>query len=77
MQIKIFTGSDIGRIEKDVNEFMKNKEVIDIKQSESFTSVVSERNGKKFTETIWSLTIAVIYKEKKESVYESRGILSG
>lgn len=33
MKIKIFRSTMIDKIEKDVNDFIKDKEVIDIKQS--------------------------------------------
>jgi hypothetical protein len=74
MQIKIFTGPDPSRIENEVNGFIKGREVIDIKQSEALTTVITERNGEKRTDTIWGLTITVMYKEEKESVYENKGI---
>jgi len=74
MQIKIFTGPDIRRIENEVNEFIKGRRVIDIKQSEALTTVITERNGEQKTDTIWGLTIMVMYEEEKETVYESKGI---
>ena len=50
MKIKIFTGNRDIEIEKAVNDFIKNVEVIKILQSESLCN------------ELFSLTITVVYK---------------
>lgn len=53
MQIKFFKGTNILKIEKEVNEFIKDKEVTDIKQS------VCTKEGWTYSE----MTVMVMYKE--------------
>lgn len=50
MKIKIFTGIKLGELENEVNEFMANRNVVTLMQSEVVV------------EGVWSLTITVVYK---------------
>lgn len=58
MKIKIFTGSykNIKKLEEEVNAFIADKEVSDIKQSQT--------GGRDTTD--WSLTITVLYEEENK-----------
>ncbi len=54
MQIKIFRGHNITNLEKQVNEFIKEKQIRKITQSET----LPDNNPKE-----WSLTITVLYDD--------------
>ncbi|HEX9061177.1 MAG TPA: hypothetical protein VF941_13435 [Clostridia bacterium] len=53
MQIKIFRGHNITNVEKQVNEFIKGKQIRRITQSETQTDNPKE----------WSLTITLLYDD--------------
>lgn len=55
MQIKIFKGTNIKKLEEEVNEFIKNKNVIDIKQSVGdYESVMGNPKGHIFITVLFN-----------------------
>ena len=74
MKIKIFSGGKADSLEQQVNEFIKGKKIIDIKQSAS--SAIQGSSDSPYPNKVWKLTIMVMYEEDKQSVDEDRGIRS-
>lgn len=65
MQIKIFRGHNITNVEKQVNEFIKGKQIRKITQSETLSDNPKE----------WSLTITVLYDDiNSDDIYGGIGM---
>ena len=67
MKIKLFSGTSIEKIEQDVNQFIRNKEVIDIKYSSYYVPKEFGMNGNP-VKMICVDRVLVIYKEGKIDV---------
>jgi len=57
LRVKIFSGHEPRQIEKELNDFIQGKKVIDIKQSESLTFNPTNETP------LWSITCTVLYEE--------------
>lgn len=67
MKIKLFFGTSKEKIEQDVNQFIRDKEVFDIKYSSYYVPKEFNRDGKS-VKTICVDRVLVIYKEDKIDV---------
>ncbi len=60
MQVEIFRGADLQVVEDEVNSYIRNKEVIDIKVSATYV-------GEEYDSTV---VIVVMYNEKEDDPHE-------
>ena len=68
MKVKIISGDHIEEIQELVNDFIKDKNVIDIKTSESMIKGVSNKYNYEISEpecTLWSYSVLIMYKEQE------------
>lgn len=67
MKIKLFSGTSREKIEQDVNQFIRDKDVINIKYSSYYVPKEFNRDGKS-VKTICVDRVLVIYKEGEINV---------
>ena len=67
MKIKLFSGTSKEKIEQDVNQFIRDKEVFDIKYSSHYIPNSFGKNGNP-VKTICVDRVLVIYKEGENDV---------
>ncbi|TCT16236.1 hypothetical protein EDC18_102253 [Natranaerovirga pectinivora] len=67
MKVKIISGDDIEVIQEVINDFIKDKNVIDIKTSESMVKGIPNKyNYEVEPESIlWSYSVLIMYKEQE------------
>lgn len=70
MKVKIFRGCDIGKLEKEINEFM-DKDGISVEDIKITTDVIYDKYDKNRIPTHISLgtTVAVMYEENNYGYY--------
>lgn len=57
MEIKIFGGTDIFELEREANEFIKDKKVVDIKVSQSSVETYTKQKP--------AITLVVLYEDEQ------------
>ncbi len=58
-EIKIFRGSEIDKVEKQINAWLRNQSTITVVQM--LQSISDARSGNELAES-WTITISILYK---------------